>query len=135
MVSPLTCKGSSGAPIFQLPISHGTDGRWSFALHFAEKFIRILKSLSEIYNSCDDIAVHGNIHPTGCVILFDIGASYTINFARTYGVWSNFVSCRVQCHAHNMGIQYSFSVFHQYPLKLSLISILIVVATVYDTII
>ena len=38
-------------------------------------------------------------------------------------------------HSHNMGVQYGFSVFHQDPLKLSLISILIVAATVYDTVI
>ena len=50
----------------------------AFALHFAEKSAISFNSITntEIYNSCDDISVGGNIHPTCCIILFNIGASY-----------------------------------------------------------
>ena len=45
----LTCEGSSGAPMFQLPIPHGTDGRWPVALHFfggrAIRFNLIMKAI------------------------------------------------------------------------------------------
>ena len=51
----LTCKGSSGAPMFQLPIPHGTDGRWPIALHFfgrrAIRFNLIMKVSREALNA------------------------------------------------------------------------------------
>ena len=40
-----TCQGSSGAPLFHLPVPHATDGHWPFALHFAHGLAIKLSSI------------------------------------------------------------------------------------------